>query len=191
MLPPGARPGSHATSENLCENSDMTLERAGPKFGSRTGSQLNRPSIRTAPTDEPSIADCTAMAAQPATVAEVWTAEILRWSLTRASSLAKHACNALVGLLTSEFGPSGLLVFLPALETGMMILTMARRLDGPLLLTKHSVTAAGPSRNRTGFPVRRTLPRERPTTNAQFKLSAFYCASRKLSSRFKKSVQEM
>ncbi len=103
----------------------------------------------------------------------------------------RPACNALVGLLTSEFGPSGLLVFMPAMEADTMSLTMARRLDGPLLLTKHSVTAAGPSRNRTGFPVRRTLPRERPTTNAQFKLSVFYRAWRKLSSRFKKRVQEM
>ena len=32
---------------------------------------------------------------------------------------------------------------------------------------KSSVTAAGPSRNRTGFPVCRPLPQERPTTNAQ------------------------
>ena len=60
-------------------------------------------------------------------------------------------------------------------EAGLIIhATMARRLDGPLLLTKHSVTAAGPSRNRTGVPCTSALPRERPTTNAQFKLQVFY-----------------
>ncbi len=77
----------------------------------------------------------------------------------------RPACYALVGLLTSEFGPSGLLVEMPVFEAGIMSLTMARRLDGPFLLTKHSVTAAGPSRNHTGFPVRRPSHRRgRPPT---------------------------
>ena len=80
---------------------------------------------------------------------------VLEEPMDRTLPSQRPACYALVGLLASEFDPSGLLVFLPAVERAGLSMTMARRLEGPLLPTKHSVTAAGPSRNRTGFPVRR------------------------------------
>jgi hypothetical protein len=75
-------------------------------------------------------------------------------------SLADGHAPALVGLLTSE-----LRFARPSRHMGRKRrqATMAWRLGNPL----SSVTAAGPFQTCTGFPVRRPLPQEQPTTNAQ------------------------
>ncbi len=54
--------------------------------------------------------------------------------MDRSLPTQRPACHALVGLLTSEFGPAGLLVALPAVAPKACA-TMAKRMEDRLLLT--------------------------------------------------------
>jgi hypothetical protein len=89
-------------------------------------------------------------------------------STDRSPPTQRSACYALVGLLTSEIDPAGLLVAIPVIPKSCA--TMARRLEdrcsNPI---KHSVTAAGAVPESHRVPCTSALPQERPTTNAQFK----------------------
>ncbi len=93
--------------------------------------------------------------------------------MDRSPPTRRPACNALVGLLTSEIGPAGLLVALPI--TPESCATMARRLeDRRSCPIQHSVTAAGAVPELHRVPCTSALPQERPTTNAQFKHPELY-----------------
>jgi hypothetical protein len=116
----------------------------------------------------------------------------------------KSACYALVGLLTPEFGPSGLLVVLPAVtpdsfnrqwpgdwRTAIVLLAISMQADErpnelfcPInemrLKTLGYSGGAVPESHRV--PCMLTLPQERPTTSTQFKQASFYGQSRETSS---------
>jgi hypothetical protein len=105
-------------------------------------------------------AQCERKQTQSATSAGARYGVIQMFQIRRApSSLANALVTALVGLLTPELGSASLL-------TAAEMNSLGSNGSGSGVL-KHSVTAAGPSRIRTGVPCFVDVSAETPTTNAR------------------------